>query len=161
MKKDKRFYTLTGITAKVLLLVTVTAFLAACAGPGNAVRVADPAKSSAHLKLQPDYSYYYDGRQHMPFTVVGLKKTYTLATKFFSPFDPDNGMLQSMIERLHNNKNTIRPVLLEIVEPEGQAVGFVFTSEHQLIVRLGADKTVYLDAPYSHGSHPSSVTGGN
>jgi len=159
MRRDKRFFTPTGTVAKVLLLLTLTAFLAACAGPGNAVRVVDPAKSDAHLKVQDDYTYYYDGQEHMPFTIVGLKKSYSLATKYFSTFDPQNGMLQSMIERLHTRKNTIRPVLLEIVDPGGKVVGFVYTSEHQLTVRLGTDKAVYLDTPYSHGSHSGPLTG--
>ena len=158
MKEGKRFSAIPA-AAKVLLLLTLTAFLAACAGHGNAVRVADPAKSAANLQVKDDYTYYYDGQMHMPFTVVGLKKPYTLATKFFTTFDPQNGKLQSMIQRLHNKMNTIRPVLLEIVDPDGKMVGFVFTSEHRMTIRFGTGNKVYLDSPYSHGSHPSSVTG--
>ena len=159
MKKDKHLFAMPSAMAKLLLLLTLTAFLSACAGAGNAVRVVDPGKTSTQLTVQADYTYYYDGQVHMPFTIVGLKKSYTLATKYFTAFDPGNGMLQSMIERLHTLKNTIRPVLLEIVDADGKVVGFVYTSEHQLTVRLGADKTVYLDAPYSHGSHAGPLTG--
>ena len=159
MKKDAHLFTMPAAMTKLALLLALTAFLSACGSAGNAVRVADPAKTATHLNVQADYTYYYDGQKHMPFTIVGLKKSYTLATKYFTAFDPGNGALQSMIERLHTLKNTIRPVLLEIVDADGKVVGFVYTSEHQLTVRLGSGNTVYLDAPYSHGSHAGSLTG--
>ncbi len=159
MKKNQRSCTMPATMAKVLLLLALTAFVAACAGTGAGIRVVDPVKSASNLKLQDGYAYYYDGQEHMPFTIVGLKKPYTVKTKFFRMFDPRNGKLQSMVDALHTLKNTIRPVMLEIVDPEGKVVGFVYTSEHQLTVRLGTDKTVYLDAPYSHGSHTGTVTG--
>jgi len=159
MRKDKRFYTQTTAATKVLLLLTLTAFVAACAGAGAGIRVVDPVKSAANLRIQDGYTYYYDGQEHMPFTIVGLKKPYTVKTKFFTAFDPRNGKLESMVDALHTLKSTIRPVMLEVVDAGGKMVGFVYTSEHQLTVRLGADKTVYLDAPYSHGSHSGSITG--
>ncbi len=159
MRKDKRFFTQTAAAIKVLLLLTLTAFLAACAGAGAGIRVVDPVKSAGNLKVQDRYTYFYDGQEHMPFTIVGLKRPYTVKTKFFNTFDPRNGKLQSMVDALHTLKSTIRPVMLEVVDAKGKLVGFVYTSEHQLTVRLGTDKTVYLDAPYSHGSHTGSVTG--
>ncbi len=159
MKKNRRSFTVPATAARLLLLLTLTAFLAACAGPGTAIRVVDPIKAANQLKAQGDYTYWYDGQETMPFTIIGLKKPYTLKTTFFRTFDPRNGKLQSMVDALHSRKGTIRPVMLEVVGEKGDVIGFVYTSEHQLTVRLGGNKTVYLDAPYSHGSHTGTLTG--
>ena len=50
---------------------------------------------------QPDYQYFYAGRDNMPYAIIGIDREYTVPSRYWIPFKPDSETLRAKTRPAH------------------------------------------------------------
>jgi hypothetical protein len=72
--------------------------------------------------LQPDYNYYYQGRDNMPYAIIGIDRSYTVPSRFWIAFEPDTELLKKMTGNIYD-KHKYYPTGSHILDPAGSIIG--------------------------------------
>jgi len=84
---------------------------------------------------QPDYQYFYAGRDNMPYAIIGIDRSYTVPSRYWIPFDPESGMLRKMSDNMYG-KHSYYPAGYHILDPDGNIIGVWFSSVNQYSVSV-------------------------
>ena len=50
--------------------------------------------------MQPEFNYYYTGRDTMPYAIIGIDHGYTVPSRYWIPLDPDPAQLKKMSQKI-------------------------------------------------------------
>ena len=84
---------------------------------------------------QPDYQYFYAGRDNMPYAIIGIDRSYTVPSRYWVPFDPEPEMLRKMSGNMYG-KQKYDPAGFHILDPDGNIIGVWFSCVNQYSVSV-------------------------
>ena len=154
MKKKNRLK-LSFESKMTALLAALTLFsgLAGCDNYGKLQR--DPSLTKAFQNDQVDdgYTYYYLGRDNMPYAIAGIDPRYALKSKFWLPVEPKTEKFKKMIYWIWTDHN-YAPYGAYVMGSGGEKVGIFYCSIDRVVINIDkTNKTVSLipDTPYLRG----------
>ena len=95
----------------------------------------------------PDYNYYYTGRSHLPYAVIGVDKKFDLNSKFWNKIDTRE-MVADKVDGLmptHPYKLSVSRIL----DLGGKQIGIWFSYYPSTIVKFGQDSNIIVYSPYN------------
>lgn len=136
-------------------IMVLAAVFSGCVGGGNYGRLRfSPDVTGVFLQKQmlPGYNYYYDGREAIPYAVVGLREDYALTSEFWTPIEPGSPKFGRLLDWLYGS-DINSPRGAEILDPEGNPIGIWFSVYIYTRVQFGPEKQVNIFSPYRPASH--------
>jgi hypothetical protein len=117
--------------AGVILVIaaSVLAMLSGCSTQ-NYGRFALDARVSRDFRegaVQPQYQYYYAGRDTMPYAVIGIDAGYTIPSRYWIPFKPQPGQLKKMSANIYGEVD-YSPYGAHILDPDGNIIGVWYSN---------------------------------
>lgn len=86
-------------------------------------------------QVNPEYNYYYTGRENFPYAIAGIDKRYKVPSKYWIRFDPDTGKLKEMSGMLYEDFRDI-PYGAIILAPGGNRIGIWYSNVSRASVRV-------------------------
>ena len=134
------------------LLAALTLFsgLAGCDNYGKLQRDQSLTKAFQNDQVDDGYTYYYLGRDNMPYAIAGIDPRYALKSKFWLSVEPKTEKFKKMIYWIWTDHN-YEPYGAYIMGPSGEKVGIFYSSINRVVIRIDkTSKTVTLipDTPY-------------
>ena len=77
--------------------------------------------------VQPEFNYYYTGRDTMPYAIIGIDRTYTVPSRYWIPFEPEPDKLKEMSGNMYW-KMRYDPYGSYILASDGTIIGVWFSS---------------------------------
>ena len=143
-----------GVMAFAVLGVIVLAGLLAGCGGGYGRLNRDSAVTAAFSdgRFSSDYSFYYIGRETMPYAIVGIREGYTFAAKFWKPIDPDTEPFRKMVLHPYGFRES-QPYGAHLLDANNNRVGIIYTAYDLIHLRVTDEKEVLVYNPYSPGDN--------
>ncbi len=89
--------------------------------------------------VHPGYQYYYAGRDHLPYAILAVDKSYTLVSRVWVAFEPFPEQLEKMSAVLFAEDRY--PARGErILSPDGALLGFWYAGVRDYSVRMDPEK---------------------
>lgn len=109
----------------------------------------DPALETAVKQKQtlPDYQYYYNGRSHLPYAVIGIDPKYTLISKYWFKIDTKDQVTRKSSHLMPTGASHV--TFGRILDSTGNQMGIWFSEYRNTIVRFGENNSVEIFSPYS------------
>ena len=128
-----------------IMLVVLTLMVAGCTkNYGQFTKSAEVTSAFSQGDHQPDYQYFYAGRDNMPYAIIGIDRTYTVPSRYWIPFEPESEMLRKMSDNMYG-KHTYYPTGFHILDPGGNIIGVWYSSVNQYSVSVDQqNRTVEL-----------------
>lgn len=117
--------------------VCILALFSGC-GMQSYGRFALDAKVSQDFRegvTQPQYRYYYAGRDTMPYAIIGIDAAYTVPSRFWIAFKPRPGQLKKMSADIYGEVDDT-PYGAHILDPEGNIIGVWYSKVFIRSVRV-------------------------
>jgi hypothetical protein len=77
--------------------------------------------------VQPQYQYYYAGRDTMPYAIIGINAAYTVPSPYWIPFNPKPGQLKKMSGNIYGEVD-VSPYGAHILGPDGNIIGVWYSN---------------------------------
>lgn len=154
MKKTSRL--VLSFESKMMALLAALTLFSGFTGCDNYGKLQhDPSLTKTFQNYQVDegYTYYYLGRNNIPYAIAGIDPRYTLKSEFWQPIEPKTEQFKIMINWIWADYN-YEPYGAYIIGPDGKKVGIFYSSIDRVAIYIDkADKTVSLipDTPYLRG----------
>jgi len=88
------------INARVAGLIIIAALIVMVTGCtknfGQFAKSAEVDLAFRQGDYQPDYQYFYAGRDTMPYAIIGIDRSYTVPSRYWIPFEPELEQLRKM-----------------------------------------------------------------
>lgn len=144
----------TGRWTVVTLLAGLIIFFGAqgalAGGLGNFGSIKDdPGLKTAVAKegILPDYTYYFTGRSHLPYAVVGLDPSYKLKKGFWSEIGSKDQALSKISSLMPTE--AVQETYGWILDPDGRRIGVWFSGYWHTVIRFSPVKEVEILSPYN------------
>ncbi len=93
-------------------------------------------------QVPSEYNYYFYGRRNMPYAVMGLDASYHLRSRMWRTVESDTAEFKHMTYWVWADYGYY-PYGANILDPEGQKLGIIYTSSWMAAVKVDKDtKTV-------------------
>ena len=154
MKKNHRLQL--PFEGKMTVLLAVLALfsgLAGCDNYGKLQRDRALTQAFQNNQVDPGFTYYYLGRDNMPYAIAGIDPRYTLKSEFWQPVEPQTEQFEKMIYWIWTDHN-YEPHGAYVVGPGGEKIGIFYSSIDRVVINIdNTNKTVSLipDTPYLRG----------
>jgi len=111
-----------------------------------------------NLSINPDYDYYYYGREIQPDTIMGIKKGYTVQSAYWHPVDLTRETLEKWVvwgKRETDNPCASRRYMgryvgSDILDPGGTIVGDWYSRRDWGIFEFPGGNTMIPHPPRNH-----------
>lgn len=132
-------------------VVIICVFLSGCTGSYGTIHFNQDLLEAYENRLPlDDYDYYYRGRPHLPYAVIGIDKTYTFDDRFWVKIDARKDVYDK-ISRLFDEpfgSNTL--VAADITDHRGNKIGSYFSLYNYTVVKVSPEGTgVEVYNPYN------------
>ncbi len=122
----------TWCVAAVALMLTV----AGCANNfGQFARSDEVTRAFRNGDIQPDYQYYYSGRETMPYAIIGIDRSYSVPSRYWIPFDAESETLSRMSGNIYGATH-YDPSGFQMIDTDGTVIGVWFSSVRVRSVRV-------------------------
>lgn len=124
-----------------------------CDNYGKLQRDQSLTKAFQNYQVDDGYTYYYLGRNNLPYAIAGIDPRYTLKSEFWQPVEPKTEQFKIMIYWIWTDHN-YEPYGAYIIGAGGEKVGIFYSSIDRVAIYIdNANKTVSLipDTPYLRG----------
>ena len=85
--------------------------------------------------MQPEFNYYYTGRDTMPYAIIGIDHGYTVPSRYWIPFEPEPAQLKKMSQNIYRYYH-FQPYGSTILDSEGKVVGVWYSNIFQRSVTV-------------------------
>jgi hypothetical protein len=124
----------------LILLIVLTLMVAGCTkNYGNFKKSDEVTTAFRQGDHQPEYQYYYSGRDNMPYAIIGIDRNYTVPSRYWIPFEPESEMLSKMSGNMFG-KHKYYPTGYYILDPDGKIIGVWFSSVNSYSVSVDQTK---------------------
>jgi hypothetical protein len=131
----------------IIFMLFITVF-SGCTGAYGRLKI-DPKIRQSFLQKQmiSGYHYYYVGRASLPYAIVGIKDGYVFSSRFWESIPPGSGQFGKLVGLLYGSDFSY-PIGAKILSPEGNLVGFWFSTVAFATIEFGPDNQVIVYSPY-------------
>ncbi len=126
-------------TGSVALIVLMLMLVGCTTNYGRFAKSAEVDLAFRQGDRQPDYRYFYAGRDTMPYAIIGIDRTYTVPSRYWIPFEPEPDTLKKMTGNMYW-KNRYNPYGSQILAPDGTIIGVWFSSVYLPSVKVDQQK---------------------
>ena len=77
--------------------------------------------------VQPELRYYYQGRDTMPYAIIGIDRSYQVPSKYWIAFDPDPEQLKKMSGNIFQEIRDT-PYGARIMDEDGTVIGVWYSN---------------------------------
>ena len=95
----------------------------------------------------PDFNYYYNGRENLPYAVVGIDPRYEFQDRVWHPIETKEDVYRKAAGVTAWDNHWSRGA--DILDAEGNRIGVWFSYYDSTTVKLGPDNRVAVYSPYS------------
>ena len=114
--------------ATLCAVVALTIFSYGCSSNyGRFSKDAQVSQAFQNGAVQPDFSYYYSGRDTMPYAILAVDHGYTVPSRYWIPFDPEPVQLKKMSQNIYRYYYS-DPYGSNILDPDGKVVGVWYSN---------------------------------
>ena len=109
-------------------------------------RISDINDYITGTQALPDYNYYYTGRSHLPYAVIGVDKNLGLNSKFWNKIDT-----KEMVVEKVDDLFPIHPYnfsVSRILDKDGKQIGIWFSYYPSTIVKFEQGRDLTVLSPY-------------
>ena len=99
-------------------------------------------------RVPADYHYYINGRDHMPYAIVGIKPDYTFAAKFWEPVTPNTEAFRKMARNAWTTADYNTPVGGYLLAPDGTQIGLWYSCYRWPTIKMADGNAVIVYSPY-------------
>lgn len=152
----------------VPLYITILSLLTNCAGIANYGTVKRDTAVSQKFKsaeINPNYKYFYFGKEERPFSILGIDKSYTVESKFWYPIELTKEQLQRWIiafeaKQIYQTGSGAAKATYsgsQILNPQGESAGVIYSMLDWIVITFPGDNVVVPYPPsYPPGDDPST-----
>ncbi len=126
-------------TGSVALIVLMLMLVGCNTNYGRFINSAEVDLSFRRGDHQPDYQYFYAGRDTMPYAIIGIDRTYTVPSRYWIPFEPEPDTLKKMTGNMYW-KDRYNPYGSQILAPDGTIIGVWYSSVYLPSVKVDQQK---------------------
>ncbi|MCB2149729.1 MAG: hypothetical protein KQI81_24835 [Deltaproteobacteria bacterium] len=77
--------------------------------------------------VQPEFQYYYAGRDTMPYAIIGIDRGYSVPSRYWIPFAPKPAQFKEMSGNMFNEIRD-EPYGAHILDPDGKVIGVWYST---------------------------------
>ena len=77
--------------------------------------------------VRPEFQYYYEGRDTMPYAIIGIDRSYTVPSRYWIPIAPEPAQLKKMSGNMYNEVRD-DPYGAYILAPDGKVIGVWYST---------------------------------
>ncbi len=104
-------------------------------------------------QVPPEYEYFFYGNRNWPYAVMGLDRDYNLRSRIWRTVEPDTDEFSHMTRFLWADYNYY-PYGANILDPQGQKIGIIYTSSWMAAVKVDKDSKTVEVMPYIYLGGP-------
>lgn len=144
--------TITSPFKKVFHIITgllIAGVLTGCAsGYGRLQHTDEVTQMFRSGDLPQDYVYYYNGRDHIPYAIIGVSPDYRHTSDHWRQVDPKSAEFRYMVEHLWQPYGYHYPSGAYILDDSGKRIGIWWARYYYTTVALGENNEVTVYSPY-------------
>ncbi|PIP35802.1 MAG: hypothetical protein COS92_04370 [Desulfobacterales bacterium CG07_land_8_20_14_0_80_52_14] len=100
------------------------------------------------VRVPQEYRYYYDGREFMPYAVIGIRPDIRFNSRIWTPVDPKDEKFKRMLNFMYFPYQQEDPVGSEILDPQGRQIGIWYSTYRHTAVKAEKDGSLSILSPY-------------
>lgn len=100
------------------------------------------------VRVPEGYQYYYNGREFLPYAIVGIRSDLRFNAHLWTPVDPKEERFKRMLNFMYDQYEGIDPAGAEILDAEGRQVGIWYSSYRHTAIKLEKDGSLSVLSPY-------------
>ena len=120
---------------------------------GRLNRNAEIQQAFESNQVPPEYEYFFYGNPNWPYAVMGLDRDYNLRSRIWRTVEPDTDEFSHMTRFLWADFNYY-PYGANILDPQGQKIGIIYTSSWMAAVKFDKDTKTVEVMPYIYLGGP-------
>lgn len=101
----------------------------------------------------PEYfRYYINGREDLPYAIIGIDPRYRLASPFWQPVAPNTKEFEAKVDFIWKPDTWAKYESGQgawILSPDGEKIGIWYSMYPSTAVKVLADKQIDVDSPYN------------
>ena len=105
-------------------------------------------KMFAEGRVPQDYTYYFNGRDHIPYAVIGISPDYRHESKFWDSVDPSSDAFRHMVDNIWEPFGEYETRGAYILDNQGNRIGIWLAKYSYAVIELRADNQVTVYSPY-------------
>jgi hypothetical protein len=98
--------------------------------------------------LPNDYAYYYNGRDHIPYAVIGISPQYRHVSRFWDRVDPASDKFRHMVNNIWEPYGEYETRGAYILDNQGNRIGIWLANYSYTTIALHPDNEVTVYSPY-------------
>ena len=131
------------------LLLLIVGMLTGCAaGYGRIQHDDEVTRMFTSGDLPQDYVYYFNGRDHIPYALIGISPEYRHISNLWDEVDPKSDEFRSMVDNMWQPAGQYYTSGAYILDNNGNRIGIWLAKYHFATVELGQDNEVTVHSPY-------------
>ncbi|WP_419660751.1 uncharacterized protein Dvar_11560 [Desulfosarcina variabilis str. Montpellier] len=119
----------------VAVLITILVSAACTTNYGRLSVASEVARDFQTGVIQPDFQYYYSGRENIPYAIIGIDRKYSVPSRYWIPIQPDADQLRKMSGNIFQ-KVRVDPYGAVIMGPDGKKIGVWYSNVYNYTVRV-------------------------
>ncbi len=135
----------------LIALPVVVALTGCAAGYGHIKHDDDVTRMFKSGDLPQDYVYYFNGRDHIPYAIIGISPEYRHVSRLWQEVDPKSDEFRHMVENMWQPAGGYYTTGAYILDRNGNRIGIWWAKYDYATVELGQDKEVTVHSPYRPG----------
>ncbi len=132
---------------KTAFLIGISILMAGCAyNYGTLQKNPDVARAFNMYQMVEDYRYYYSGQENKPSAIIGIHRSYSFDSKFWTEIESTPEALKKAVRRLypvHDNP----PYGAYIIDPNGKRAGIWYSSVNFATIKLKSNNRLVIYSP--------------
>ena len=114
---------------------------------GRLNRSAEIKQAFESNQVPSEYEYFFFGNSKWPYAVMGLDSDYKLHSRIWRTVEPDTSEFRHMTRFVWADYK-FYPYGANILDPEGQKIGIIYTSSWMAAVKIDKDTKTVEVMPY-------------
>lgn len=144
ISKPNRLLINSRVAAFIIIAVLMVMVAGCTKNYGRFAKSSEVDLAFRHGDYQPDYQYFYAGRNTRPYVIIGIDRGYTVPSRYWIPFEPELEQLRKMAGNIYGNYRYY-PTGYYILDPDGNIIGVWFSSVNEYSVSVDQqNRTVEL-----------------
>ena len=132
-----------------LLLLLIVGMLTGCAaGYGRLQHDDEVTRMFTSGNLPQDYVYYFNGRDHIPYAIIGISPDYRHVSRLWEEVDPKSDEFRHMVENMWQPAGYRYTSGAYILDNNKKRIGIWWAMYYTATVELGQDNEVTVHSPY-------------
>ncbi|MDX2501212.1 MAG: hypothetical protein QNL14_12000 [Deltaproteobacteria bacterium] len=133
--------------------IVILVLLSGCSARYGSYRLDEEVKQAFEThQLPADYQYYYYGHSNEPIVIFGIETKYEMHSVMWKNVSADTQEFRELTRWVWEDYEYYK-FGAEILNPDGEKIGIIYTSVHETVFKFGANNriTVIPHTPFLWG----------